>query len=245
MIKKIEGIIISEVDYKETSKIVNIFSLDHGIIGVIAHGAKKVKNPFKANISKLTYGLFHINYKEKGLSSLIAVDIINNYKNIKKDLIKISYATFISELASQVYKHENNKNIYKIYIDSLTKIDEGFDAQVITNIFELKMLDYLGIRPIIDSCVNCGSTNNIVTISSYKGGYLCKNCLANEPVALSKTVKLIRMFYYVDIGKITKLDISDRVKYEINTFIDDYYDRYAGLYLKSKNFLKNLNKLGV
>ena len=53
------------------------------------------------------------------------------------------------------------------------------------------------------------------------------------------------MFYYVDIGKITKLDISDRVKYEINTFIDDYYDRYAGLYLKSKNFLKNLNKLGV
>ena len=51
------------------------------------------------------------------------------------------------------------------------------------------------------------------------------------------------MFYYVDISKISKTEISLNIKKEINEFIDDYYSRYTGLYLKSKEFLKNLNKI--
>ena len=51
------------------------------------------------------------------------------------------------------------------------------------------------------------------------------------------------MLKYVDISKISKLDISDIVRNEINSFIDEYYDRYSGLYLKSKEFLKNIEKL--
>ena len=30
---------------------------------------------------------------------------------------------------------------------------------------------------------------------------------------------------------------------EINRFLDDYYDRYTGVYLKSKEFIRQINKL--
>ena len=69
---------------------------------------------------------------------------------------------------------------------------------------------------------------------------MCKNCVLEERIVNIKTIKLLRMFYYVDISKISKLDISDNIKRELNQFIDDYYDRYSGLYLKSKEFLKKL-----
>ena len=166
----------------------------------------------------------------------------NNLKNIKRDLTKISYATFITDLVEQVYKHENNEFIYTLYKQSLLKINEGYDCGIITNILELKLLDYLGIRPIIDKCAICGNTSNIITISSYKGGYVCQNCATGEKIVSVKTIKLIRMLYYVDISKITKTNISEEVKQQLNSFIDEYYDRYAGLYLKSKTFLKNLTK---
>ena len=243
MIKKLEGIIVSEVDYKESSKIINIYTKDEGIIGCLARGSKRLKSNLSGVSSKLTYGYFHINYKENGMSTLMEVDVIDSFKNIKKNIDRISYASYITELVTQVFKHENNKNIYNLYIDSIKKINDMFDPMVITNILELKLLDNLGIRPVIDSCVSCGSLNGIVTISSYKGGYLCHNCLHNEKIVHTKTIKLIRMFYYVDIAKIEKIDISDTIKKEINEFIDDYYDRYSGLYLKSKTFLKNLNKI--
>ena len=60
MIKKIEGVVIREVPYKENSKIITIFSKEEGIIGVYARGAKKLKNPFAGKTNKFTYGYFHI-----------------------------------------------------------------------------------------------------------------------------------------------------------------------------------------
>lgn len=243
MIKKIEGIIISEVDYKESSKIINILTPKDGIIGVLARGTKQIKNNLSGVTSKLTYGHFHLKYKENGLSTLIEVDVLDKFKNIRRNLDLTSYSLYLLELSSMVYKHEPNCEIYTLLIESLKKIDTNFDYQIISIILELKLLDYLGIKPVIDNCVTCGNKNDIVTISSYKGGYLCKNCYQGEIVTNIKTIKLLRMFYYVDIAKISKLEIAPNIKQELQNFINDYYDRYSGLYLKSKEFIKNLEKL--
>ncbi len=241
MIKKIEGIVVSTVDYKESSKILNVFTKDEGIIGVMARGCKKLKSKISATSSVLTYGTFHLNVNNKGIPNLIEVDVIDNFKVIRKDFIKTNYAIFLLELTSQVYKNDKDNSIYDLLINGLIKINNGYDENIITSIIELKLLNYLGIMPIVDRCVSCGSCDDIVTISSYKGGYLCKNCVGNENIFNIKTLKLIRMFYYVDISKISKLDVSDNIKREINLFIDDYYDRYSGLYLKSKDMLYNIS----
>ena len=69
---------------------------------------------------------------------------------------------------------------------------------------------------------------------------LCNNCRTNEPIVSEKAIKLVRMLYYVDISKISKLDISDTVKLEIHDFIDRYYDRYTGIYFKTKKLMRGL-----
>ena len=239
MYKKIDGIIVSEYPFEESSKIINILTKD-GEYNIIAKGAKKIKSPFFAVTNKFTLGIFNIQYKEKGLSKLIDADIINNYSIIKKDINKVSYVTYITELCLKVYKHESSSNIYDLYLASLNKINEGYNYEVIFNILRLKLLDYLGIMPIIDRCVVCGNTHDIVTISSYLGGYVCKNCLRNEKVISTKSIKLIRMLYLVDISKLNKLDISKDVLKELEEFTEDYYDRYSGIYLKSKILLDTI-----
>ncbi len=236
MYKKIEGVIVSEYPFEESSKIINILTKD-GEYNIIAKGAKKIKSPLFAVTNKFTLGIFNIQYKEKGLSKLIDADIINNYSTIKKDINKVSYVTYITELCLKVYKHEPSSNIYDLYLVSLNKINEGYNYEIIFNILRLKLLDYLGIKPVIDKCIECGNTHNIVTISSYLGGYVCKDCYRNEKIVSPKTISLIRMLYYVDISKITKLDISKEILKEIEDFINDYYDRYSGIYLKSKTLL--------
>ena len=236
MYKKIEGVIVSEYPFEESSKIINILTKD-GEYNIIAKGAKKIKSPLFAVTNKFTLGIFNIQYKEKGLSKLIDADIINNYSTIKKDINKVSYVTYITELCLKVYKHEPSSNIYDLYLVSLNKINEGYNYEIIFNILRLKLLDYLGIKPVIDKCIECGNTHNIVTISSYLGGYVCKDCYRNEKIVSPKTISLIRMLYYVDMSKITKLDISKEILKEIEDFINDYYDRYSGIYLKSKTLL--------
>lgn len=241
-ILKVEGIVIDEKSYGESSKILNIITKEKGVIGVLAKGAKRLKSQLRSVSERFCYANFSISYKEDKLSILISADVINPFRNIKKDIKKVSYLNFLSELTSGVIKHSNNKKIYDIYLSAILKIEEGYDPLAISNIVELKYLSFLGISPKLDGCVVCGS-ENVVTISSDKGGYVCKKHITSDYIVSEKTIKLIKLLEYVDISKITKLDISDTVKKEISDFLDDYYDRYTGLYLKSKKFLKNLSTL--
>lgn len=240
MIEEVEGIIVSELDYGETSKIINIFTKEYGIIGCIAKGAKSIKSKLRAYSTKFTYGNFNIYYKEDKLSTLISCDVINEFMTLKKDILLMGYLNYITELCTQVYRQNNDLLIYDLFINSLTKINDGLNPIVITNILEIKLLDYLGISLNLDSCVKCDDKVNIVTIDGDAGGLICKKCLTNEFIVDTKTIKMIRMYYYVELSSISKLEISESVINEIDYFLDKYYDRYTGLYLKSKTFLRNI-----
>jgi len=243
MLEEVTGIVVSEHNYGEKSKIINLFTKEKGIIGIMVKGGRSLKSPLRSVTGKLSYGTFEIYYKKDKLSKLNEVNIINNFSNIKKDIELISYASYITDLAYQVEKHKHDSLVFDNLIESLIKINEGINPNVITNILELKYLDNLGVLPCLDCCVECGSTTDIVTLSSDKGGYLCKNCRTTESIISTKAIKLIRMYMYVDISKIDNIELSSSVVDEVNNFLDDYYDRYTGLYLKTKDFLKNLKKI--
>lgn len=241
-IEKVTGIVLSDTNYSESSKILNVLTKEHGKIGIISKGCRNLKSSLRSVSSKLTYGYFNIYYKKEGLSVLISVDIINDFSNIKQDLFKIGYATFLSDLTNQVLKETSSNEIFDLFINGLIKINDDFDPMIITNIIELKYLNYLGVMPILDCCSVCGSNKKIVTVSSFSGGYLCVNCYKNEYIVDEKTIKLLRMFSYVDISKIKELNILPKNKNEINKFLENYYDRYTGIYLKSKDFLTQLRE---
>ncbi len=240
--KRIEGIVVSERPYSNASKILDIVTKELGIISVISKGCKRIKSNLRVVSEIFTYASFEISYKKDKISTLISADIINPLNNIKKDIEKISYLNFISDLTKQVIKHSLNKNIYDIFINSILKINDSYDALVICNILELKYLEFLGVSPYLDGCVVCNS-KDIVTLSSSKGGFVCSKHMQNEYIVSKNTIKIIRLLRYVDISKISKINLSSNIKKEINMFLDDYYDRYTGLYLKSKGFLKNIAQI--
>ena len=227
MLEKVEGIIIKETPYGETSKIINVLTKEYGIIGIMCKGAMGIKSKLRSVTLKLTYGIFNIYYKKDKLSLLNSVDIINSLKNIKEDITLISYET----------------KIYDNCINSLLKLEEGLNPIVITNILEVKLLDYLGVGLNLTSCVSCGSKKNIVTLSSEKGGLICKDCYEGERIVPISLVKTINMYYLIDIKSISKISLKEDVIKEINYFISSFYEDYTGLYLKSKAFLKTIEKL--
>jgi len=246
MLKDVIGIVLKERDYGESSKILDVFTKEYGLIGVISKGSKKMKSNLSGVSTRLTYGVFHIYYKEDKLSTLTSVDILNPFINIKKNIINISFATYLSELTYQVVKQTIKfDEVFDLFINSLLKINELFDPLVITNILELKLLTYLGVEPILDKCCNCNNTTNIITLSPDKNGLICKKCRTYEKLVDLKTIKYIRMYYYLDISKISKLEMDNKVKNEIDDFLTNYYISKTGLYLNSKEFIEDLKKVNI
>lgn len=249
-IKKIEGIVVGEQNYSESSKILKVFSRDYGIISILSKGCKKTKSPFREASSKLIYAYFDVSYKENGLSTLVGVDIIKVYKNILMDyhdLAKKMYSFIIVDLSVQIASQKQMEikeinEIYDILISTIDKIDEGLNPKILLDIVMLKYLKYLGVLPNIDSCSICGTTTDIVTMDAKNFGFICKECYNGEKMVNPKSLKLIRMLYYVDISKITNLDVGEEIE-DINSFIEEYYEDHTGIYFNIKKKLLTLNKM--
>ncbi len=243
MIKKIEGIILTTTPYGDNSKIINVLTPDYGIIGIMGKGVKSIRNPLRAKTEKFTYAYFHIDYKENKLSKLIDIDIIDNFKKIRSDIELISYATYITELTNQIVKQNDSEEIYDLYKDVLIKINNGLNPLILTNILELKYLDYLGVGLNLEGCIKCGNKKDIVTIDPDIGGYICKNCYLNEKIISTKTIVMLRKYHLIDIKNISTINISKDVIEDINAFLSRYYERYTGLYIKSKDFLNKIKDI--
>ena len=214
----VDGIVVSSMPFKENSKIINILTKDKGIIGCVSKGCKKLKSPLRLVSENFAYGTFHLYYKEDKLSTLIDGDIKNYLINSKSDINRISYLSYLCELSTNVYKESESDDIYPLLESAILKIEEGYDPKVITNIVELQYLKYIGIDLNLDECVKCGSSK-IVTLSMDKGGYICGNCRTNEPLIDEKVLKLLRLYSYVDISKISNLDIDKNIRDHINMII--------------------------
>ena len=239
----VKGLVLNETNYSDSSKILNVLTSEYGLIGIISKGCRNLKSKLRGSSRKLVYGTFHFYYKENGLSTLISIDVINDYPKTIMNLENVVYASYLLDLTRQVVKQSKDSNILPLVVSSLEKLENGLNPAVVTNILELKYLDFLGVSPIVTGCAVCGKTTNIVSLSPTAGGFICKDCYQNEGYYSEKAIKLLQMYYYVDLEKITKIDVNPKVNEEINKFLEDYYDRYTGIYLNSKKMLKNVIKL--
>ena len=116
-IECVEGIVLSETNYSESSKILNVFTREHGLIGIMSKGCRNMKSKLRGVSRKLLYGKFHIYYKKDGLSTLTAVDVLDSFSKLLTDLEKVSYASFLLELVNQVVRENDDVSILDLLKD--------------------------------------------------------------------------------------------------------------------------------
>jgi len=248
LLKKIEGIVIKTTDYGEANKILTIYSREMGKVGAVARGAKKPKNRFVSLSQPFTYGFF-VCYFGSGLGTLQQGESIEHFRHIKEDLVLTSYASFVAELLDKgTEERVRNPFLFELFLQTLRYFNDGYDPDIIKNIFEVKMLPVLGLKPNFTGCTLCGQLTGPFVFSVKEGGFLCQLCSHHDPHHLSvsqATIKLLRLFSLIDITKIGSINVKEKTKKELELCISTYYEEYSGIYLKTKRFLKQLADLSL
>jgi len=189
------------------------------------------------NIHNLKKDIY-INYLDKAKKNNLLFAVI---QEMKKSFF-ISIVTNASKKnVDDILEKFSVKDLFDLLIKSLTKINEDFDPLVIANIVELKCLKFLGVEPNLEyKCGICGK-NEVSTISVDNACYVCKSCLANEYKYSEKSLKVLKLYSLVDFENLKTINVSNKVKEEIDNFLDMYYDEYTGIYLKTKDFIKKIS----
>ena len=141
-----EGIVLRKTDYKETSYILNLIT-ENGFISLFNNGVKK-KNSNKLAISEPITLISFINSDGK-YKTLTEGYVVDDFKNIKCDLIKLSIANVMIEYVLSLYEASVDAfKLYNLLKSSLEELDNSKEDFEITLFrFELILLSYIGISP--------------------------------------------------------------------------------------------------
>ncbi len=158
------GIILKNINYKETSVISRIFTEDYGKISVIFKGAKR-KNQNISSVIELA-NVVNITYYSKSKSNLNTskeVCLVNSHPNAHKILLNYYYnmaiISLLDKLCHEDYAHQN---LYDTSIESLKLIDlNQYNIDIIFLHFLLNLNTDLGFKISVDDLSLNAMINNI------------------------------------------------------------------------------------
>ena len=166
----VEGIVVSSTPFKESSKILKIFTKDKGIIGCVSKGCKNMKSKLRLPSERFAYGTFHLYYKEEGLSTLIDGDIKDYFVNIKSDILRVSYLTYICELSVKVYEESLSDEVYPLMESAILKLEDTTTSKKLFLITSKQKASIVQILALLSSttCFLNLVSKGALSISLYK-----------------------------------------------------------------------------
>ena len=173
-----EGIVLRRRDYAESDRILVLFTQKLGRVSVIAKGARKPSSKLSGHLELFTRSSFLIS-RGRNLHILTQADTIDAYDPLRKDLSGIGLGSYVVELVDAVtYEEGSNIKLYDLLSSTLDSLSTGKDPAIITRYYELQLLDLVGFRPELFTCVECGKIiiEQDQYLSGELGGVICPEC---------------------------------------------------------------------
>ncbi len=126
-ILKTPAIVLKCDNYRETSKIVTLFTLTHGKIRCIAKGVRKTNTNWGGNLQTMSYLNILFYYKEnRSLNLLSAADNVEIFKGISNEHEKLNIAYRIVELVNKTtLDYHENQGIFRLLCETLRNLDNA------------------------------------------------------------------------------------------------------------------------
>lgn len=142
------GIVIKRKNHQEADRILTVFSKQYGKISLIAKGIRKPKSRKRGSLEVFSYIKFSTSYG-KFYDIMTEVEIIDYFKNIRKDLSKTAVAYFLLETAEKLTVFEEpNDIVLEILLENLKKLETETKLKSFKEEYIRQILTKLGFWPL-------------------------------------------------------------------------------------------------
>lgn len=172
---KVKAIVLGGVNIKEKDKLITLFTLEKGKISVSMKGVRSEKAKLKSAKDIFTFGEFCI---EEGKTNIItAVDIIDNFYELSKDIDCYYEACAIIDIANKISSNEPNPFLFIEIIKALKTICyDKVRKYYVFDKFMLSILHNMGYGFLSDKCSSCGTVLEHKFFNYDVGEIVCARC---------------------------------------------------------------------
>lgn len=182
MEEKLSGIIVGGVNYGESDKILNIFTLEQGMVSAKIKGVKKAGAKLKFASEPFCFAEYVFS-KTGDRRTVIGASLIDSFYPLREDVYKFYAGSVILEFIRKFQK-ENivSKPLFNLMIEALKDITYGeTDYKYSLVKFLVNALEEIGYALDFSGCFECGCELKDRVFFDYNyGGFFCDECKTDK-----------------------------------------------------------------
>ena len=186
-----KGLVLREVPYKETSKILTVLTADAGRITVSAKGARRKGSKTAAATQLLCFSDMTLS-ENRDRYTLTEARPIEMFEGLRYDLEKLALGSYFAQVLETVSDEDmQSPAILSLGLNALYVLSENkYPEKLIKPAFEMRLMALAGFAPVLDGCGVCGRDDPVNPRLDTEGGTVrCRDCREEKGFA-SETVPL-------------------------------------------------------
>lgn len=177
------ALVLQAFPYSETSKILRLYTLDHGLRSVIAKGAQRPRSRYGGVLEPFTEGVATFYLREgRELHTLGGFDLVRSRQGLGRSLSAFAGASLLAELVLRAGTEEAHPALYETLLaawDSIAAAPDAAHALRASLAGAWTVVSLLGYEPQTDHCVVCERPlvpAESVRFDTTAGGVACLRC---------------------------------------------------------------------
>lgn len=184
MLVTTDAIILRSMKFRETSRILTLYTREFGRVSVLAKGARDPKSRFGSSLELMNFVRAILYRKEsRSIQLLSGCEVVRPFRSLAGDLSRMGAAIPILELMNLVAREEEkNPALFELLVSCLIAIDGATKGhRGALYFFEAQLLEVLGFRPDFDICGGCGRSlasagGARISLRAAQGAVHCPEC---------------------------------------------------------------------
>ncbi len=220
-----DGIVTRYANYRESDRILSIFTIEHGRLDAKARGCRRPQSPLVNACQPFVFGQFEI-YTGREKATVNACEVKETFYPIREDYERFSIGSVMLRLCHDAApENEPNEALFSLLYHALSFLSYGkSDPHDLFCCFLARYLNAIGYRPAITACAQCGRDlhSDSAIRFSQRGGAVCAACVPNgEPIGKTALEGMRRMLVMED-DEMDRVKLSDGVRAEIFHALTEY-----------------------
>ena len=207
---KTQAIVLKEEPYKDSGKLLSLFSLDKGLIKAKIMGVIKPKAKLAFSAQPFCFGEYILVCKNG--YTVINCTQIESFYSITQNFDKFVAGSQILEIISVISReNEENPELFLLGLKALKELSYKNSHPLAVLIkFMIESIKLAGYQMKFDACAICGDKNPIKEKFSFSyGARVCLVCADNNSISLSSGESaVLRNIDATDIEKLELLKFS-------------------------------------
>lgn len=240
------GIILKSRDFKDSDKLLSVFTEKDGKVSAIAKGVKKPKSSLRACVQPFCHSYLYL-HRSRELDLITQGKLLDFYGNSRQDLERALHCLYLMELLDKsLLEHVPMAELYHTLTAVLEAINEQGLNPLFIRYFESQLLVHLGYKPVLKHCVSCGQKpGGEFYFSLAEGGLVCPSCSRDTEYKMTlsgETIGLLRFMTEGNFPAVAKVKVSPAGLKQLELFLEKYLEYHLERRFKMKNTIRLLKK---